>query len=197
LPARNRYVPRHDDPRATLPDRSSPIPKHFCSAARLGTCACQAATGPPRSGETRRQPPCIFPSHLQYLHWVRARRPQWPSFVPGGPDFDASASLTPPLFSPSPALKYSVMIPVLCAPQGKRGNERLRNRPLSFVPKSESQPPLQGRIHVDLIPGQDEHRGNELPAVTEHEKPRPLWLHHVLEPLTEKLPAVLPRLCRS
>jgi hypothetical protein len=45
---------------------------------------------------------------------------------------------------------------------------------------------LGGRVHViqvDLVAEQDGHGPNELPPGIEHEQPRPLRLHHVLQPL--------------
>jgi len=43
-------------------------------------------------------------------------------------------------------------------------------------------------IHVDLVARQDRDRANGLPAGVEHKEPRSLRLHHVLEPLAQKLP---------
>jgi hypothetical protein len=82
-------------------------------------------------------------------------------------------------------------------PQEKRRPERLRNRP-SFRPEGESQPPTPdppARCPRHPCRSRREagrHRPNKLPTVVEHEQARPLRLHHVLEPLPQKLPAVLP-----
>ena len=65
----------------------------------------------------------------------------------------ASARLTPPLLplppllSPNPALRYSVMIPKPCVPQGKRRSERLRN----LVLLSSGRHPL---VHAPVVTGQ-------------------------------------------
>jgi hypothetical protein len=51
---------------------------------------------------------------------------------------------------------------------------------------------LGRRVHIDLVARQDGDGTNELPAVVEHKEPRSLRLPHVLEPLPQKLPGVLP-----
>ncbi len=88
-------------------------------------------TAPPvssRSRAARGEAPSRF-AGCPYPHGpVSRRRPRWLR-PPGRP----SLHRVPPRFrsphpcSPNPALKYSVLIPKPCVPQGKRGNERLRN----------------------------------------------------------------------
>ena len=58
-----------------------------------------------------------------------------------------STPLTPLLLAPNPALKYSVMIPKPCVPQGKRPYERLRNPCVSTIRSSVARRPtaLHGR----------------------------------------------------
>ena len=48
----------------------------------------------------------------------------------------ASACLAPPLLSPHPTLKYSVMIPEFVVPQGKRRTERLWNQCVNTASKT-------------------------------------------------------------
>ena len=104
------------------PENPHPRPC-FCPSSQAAiTCPNpQPQPGPRRS------------SHVAHL-WHAANElpnPQpWP--WPANGRSPASACLIPllpppPLPSPNPALKYSVMIPKPCVPQGKRRKKRLRN----------------------------------------------------------------------